>query len=143
MLRLEATRRPWRSLRRAVTPDWGGAVSRLRVPATDLLYASWGGVESKAADHISKRYKTAQGVPIIQDPRLHQDFGFLADTEATDKVLRGTYKYPTDMDLYTKLLLQEAHHIFSHMSEEEVIDFVTTTDFQQFWLHADKDIQLS
>ncbi len=29
------------------------------------------------------------------------------------------------------------------MSEEEVIDFVTTTDFQQCWLHTDKQIQLS
>ncbi|KAL3795122.1 hypothetical protein ACHAW5_007677 [Stephanodiscus triporus] len=47
------------------------------------------------------------------------------------------------MDPYTKLLLQEAHHIFSHLSEEEVVDFVTTTDFQQFWIHTDEDIQLS
>jgi hypothetical protein len=47
------------------------------------------------------------------------------------------------MDPYTKLLLQEAHHIFSRMSKEEVIDFVTTTDFQQFWLNADKEIQSS
>ena len=29
------------------------------------------------------------------------------------------------------------------MSKEEVVDFVTTTDFQQFWLHADKEIQSS
>jgi hypothetical protein len=107
----------------------GKGVYRLRVPDTDLLYASQGGVEGKAADHISTHYKTVEGAPIIQDPRLHQDFGFLADTEATDKVLRGTYEYPTDMDPYTKLLLQEAHHIFSCMSEEEVINFVTTTDF--------------
>ena len=29
------------------------------------------------------------------------------------------------------------------MSKEEVVDFVTTTDFQQFWLHADEEIQSS
>ncbi len=97
----------------------------------------------KGADHISRRYKTAQGAPIIQDPCLHQDFGYLADTDDADRVLRSTYDYPADMDPYTKLLLQEAHHIFSRMSEEEVIDFVTTTDFKQFWLHADKQIQSS
>jgi hypothetical protein len=47
------------------------------------------------------------------------------------------------MDPYTKLLLQEANHIISCMSKEEVVDFITTTDLQQFWLHADKQIQSS
>jgi hypothetical protein len=85
----------------------------------------------------------AQGAPIIQDACLHQDFGYLADTEATDKVLQGTYKYPPNMDKSNKALLQEAHHIFSWMSEEEVTDFVIITDFQQFCLHAKEDIQSS
>jgi hypothetical protein len=87
-------------------------------------------VEHKGADHISCQYKAAQGAPIIQDPHLHQDFGYLADTDAVDWVLCGTYNYPANMDPYTKLLLQEAHHIFSQMFEDEVVDFVTTTDFQ-------------
>jgi hypothetical protein len=47
------------------------------------------------------------------------------------------------MDKSTKALLQEAHHIFSWMYEEEVSYFVTTTDFQQFWLHAKEDIKSS
>ena len=100
-------------------------------------------MKCKGADHISHRYKTAQGAPVIQDPRLHQAFGYLADIDAADQVLRGTYDYPADMEPYTKLLLQEVHHIFSCMTKEEVVDFVTTTDFPQFWLHADKEIQLS
>jgi hypothetical protein len=45
------------------------------------------------------------------------------------------------MDAHTRLLLEEAHTIFSSLSEEEVVDFVTTTDFQSFWKHADKNIQ--
>ena len=64
-------------------------------------------MEREEADHISCRYKTAQGAPIIQDPCLHQDFGYLADTDAADQVLWDTYDYPANMDLYTKLLLQE------------------------------------
>jgi hypothetical protein len=43
-------------------------------------------VEAQAAKHISIRYRTAQGAPIIQDAYLHQDFGYLTDIEATDKV---------------------------------------------------------
>ena len=100
-------------------------------------------MEAQAVEHISIRYRTAQGAPIIQDACLYWDFGYLADTEATDKVLQGTYEYPPNMDKSIKALLQKAHHIFSWMSEEEVTDFFTTIDFQQFWLHAKEDIQLS
>ncbi len=98
-------------------------------------------MEEQAAQPIAARYKTACGAPIIQDPQLHQDFGFLADTMAMEKVLAETYEYPEGMDAHTWLLLEEAHIVFSSLSEEEVVDFVTTTDFQSFWQNADKDIQ--
>ncbi len=109
----------------------------------DNLYATRGGVETQAAQHIAMQYKTAQGAPIIQDAHLHCDFGYLADTNAADKVFQGTYNYPPHMDGSTKALLQEAHYIFTRMSKEEVIDFVTNTEFQQFQLHAKEDIQSS
>ncbi len=89
-------------------------------------------MEEQAAQTIAARYKTAHGDPIIQDPQLYQDFGFLADTTATEKVLAGTYEYPKGMDAHTWLLLEEAHIVFSSLSEEEVVDFATTTDFQSF-----------
>jgi hypothetical protein len=64
----------------------------------------------------------------------------LANTGATDRVLNGTYDYPEDMDVYTKLLLQEAQVIFSKLLDEEVSDFVSTTDFQSYWKYAIEDI---
>ena len=111
--------------------------------AEDRLYATRGGVETQPALTMEACCKTAQGAPIIQDPQLHQDFDFLADTNPTTRVLVGTYEYPQDMDAHTCLLLEEAHTAFSSLSEEEIVDFVITTDFQSFWRHADKDIQLS
>ena len=63
--------------------------------------------------------------------------------DCTAKVLDGTYEYPKGMDHHTKLLLYEAHFIFSQMSEEEIIDFVTTQDFQEYWQNADENIQSS
>jgi hypothetical protein len=99
---------------------------------TTRRYATRSGVEEQAAQTIAARYKTAHGDPIIQDPQLYQDFGFLADTTATEKVLAGTYEYPKGMDAHTWLLLEEAHIVFSSLSEEEVVDFATTTDFQSF-----------
>jgi hypothetical protein len=120
-------------------------VARLKVPheSGDILYSTRDGVERQAAEAIAARYKVARGAPILQDARLHKDFGFLADTGVTDRVLNGTYEYPEDMDVYTKLLLQEARVIFSKLSEEEVSDFVSTTDFQSYWKYANEDIQSS
>jgi hypothetical protein len=110
-------------------------------PAGDTLYATREGVESQGAVAIETWYKVARGAPILQDARLHGNFGFLANTALADQVLPGSYIYPENMDTHTKLLLQEARHIFHRLSKEEVVDFVSTTDFQPYWQHANEDIQ--
>ncbi len=109
----------------------GGAVTWLTVPhpAGDTLYATREGVESQGAAAIEMRYKVARGAPILQDAWLHGNFGFLANTVLADQVLQGSYIYPKNMDTHTKLLLQEAQHIFHQLLNEEVVDFVSTTDF--------------
>ncbi len=101
------------------------------------------GVESQGVVAIETWYKVAQGAPILQDAQLHSNFGFLANTDLTDQVLQGSYVYPKNMDTHTNLLLQKAQHIFHRLSKEEVVDFVSTTDFQSYWLHANEDIQSS
>jgi hypothetical protein len=79
-------------------------------------------------------YKVAWGAPILQDAQLHGDFGFLANMDLVDQVLRGSYVYPKNMDTHTKLMLQEAQHIFHRLLlKKEVVDFVSTTDFQSYW----------
>jgi hypothetical protein len=107
ILRTESTRQQWRTIQHTVNPSRGGAMTRLKLPdvAEDRLYATRSGVERQAAQTIAARYKTACGVPIIHDPQLHQDFGFLANTKAVERVLAGTYEYPEGMDAHTRLLL--------------------------------------
>jgi hypothetical protein len=83
------------------------------------------------------------GAPILQDAWLHGNFGFLANTDLADQVLQGSYVYLKNMDTHTKLLLQEAQHIFHRLSKEEAVDFVSTNDFQSYWQHANEDIQSS
>jgi hypothetical protein len=91
-----------------------GAVTCLKVlqEGGDHLYATRESIEAQVAVYISIRYRIAQGAPITQDACLHRDFGYLADTKATDKVFQGTYEHPPDMEKSTKPFLQEAHHIF-------------------------------
>ncbi len=125
-----------------VNPNRGGAVAQLKVPhpAGVTLYATREGVESQGVAAI----EVAWGAPILQDtPRLNDDFGFLANMDSADQILQGSYMYPKNMDAHSKLLLQEAQNIFHRLLEEEVVDFVSTTDFQSFWQHADEDIQSS
>jgi hypothetical protein len=85
----------------------------------------------------------ARGAPILQDARLYGNFGFLANTVSADQVLQSSFIYPENMDTHTKLLLQEAQHIFHKLSKEEVVDSVITTDFQSYWRHSNEDIQSS
>ncbi len=116
-------------------PTRGSAVTWPTVshPAGDTLYATREGVESQGVAAIETWYKAAWGAPILQDAWLHGDFEFLANTVLADQVLQSSYIYPKNMDTHTKLLLQEARHIFHRLSKEEVVDFVSTTDFQSYW----------
>jgi hypothetical protein len=112
-------------------------------PAGDTLYATREGVESQGAAAIEMQYKVAWGAPILQDARLHDNFGFLANTVWADQVLQGAYIYPENIDTHTKLMLQEARPIFHRLLKDKVADFVSTTDFQSYWQHANEDIQSS
>ncbi len=143
ILCVESIRCQWRSVWRAVNLNRGGTVTRLTVPhpAGDTLYATREGVESQGVAAIEMRYKVARGAPILQDAHLHGDFGFLANTDPADQVLQGSYVYPKNMDTHTNFLLQEAQNILHRLTKEEVVDFVSTTDIQSYWRHANEDIQ--
>ncbi len=112
-------------------------------PAGDTLHATGEGIKSQGVAAIEAQYKVAQGAPILQDAWLHHYFRFLANTVLADRILQGSYIYTKNMDTHTKLLLQEAQHIFQRLLKEEVVDFVSTTNFQSYWQHANEDIQSS
>jgi hypothetical protein len=129
ILRAELIRCHWRSIQRAANLTRGGAVTWLTVPhpAGDTLYATREDEESQGAAAIETWYKVAWEAPILQDAWLYSNFGFLANTVSADHVLQGSYIYLENMDTHTKLLLQEAQHIFHRLSKEEVVDFVLAT----------------
>lgn len=68
---------------------------------------------------------------------------YLGHTSSTWAILEGTFDFPPEMDPHTRLLLEEAHRIFSNKSTKEISNFVSTSDFQYFWKHADEFIQSS
>jgi hypothetical protein len=60
----------------------------------------------------------------------NEKFGYLSDTNTMDRVLAGSYVYLDGMDAHTQLLPKEANLVFRSLLEGEVVNFVTTTDFQ-------------
>jgi hypothetical protein len=57
---------------------------------------------------------------------------------APKKILKGTYEYPPDTNVWTKKILQEAHYTFSCMSGAKIATTISTADFQQYWIKVDK-----
>ncbi len=110
-------------------------------PVVDTLYATKEGVESQGAAAIEMWIKVAWRAPILQDTCLHDNLGFLTNMDSTDQVFQGSYLYPKNMDAHTNLFLLEAQNIFCRLTKEEVVNFVSTTNFQSFWQHANEDIQ--
>ena len=101
-------------------------------PQGPSLYATKEGLEHQAAEKMYKRFPLARSTPICTDKELHEDCVFLEDTKATRQVQEGTCVSPPGTDPYTKMLLEEAHHLFSKMTVEEVSVYIRTEDVQDF-----------
>ena len=86
--------------------------------------------------------RSAHSAP-ISSGELLDEVGFLGNTPAVQEILRGTYAYPKDMDVHTRHLLDEAARIFSKTADDVVSTFVTTKDFQDWWLTCDETTQSS
>jgi hypothetical protein len=133
-------------VQRAVNLNRGGNVTPLKVPhsAGDTLYATREGVESQGWAAIETKYKVAWGAPILQDTCLHTTTSGSWQTPIPMiRSYRAHTCIPNNMDAHTKLLLLEVKNIFHRLSKDEVVNFVSTTDFQSFWQHANEDIQSS
>ncbi len=88
-------------------------------------------------DHLSERFCLAYSKPCYQG-QLFDDLGFMGDTECSQQILEGTYEYPPDTNIWTKKILQEAHHTFSRMFGTKIATTISTTDFQQYWKRVDE-----
>jgi hypothetical protein len=62
----------------------------------------------------------------------------MGDMECSQQILEGKYEYPPDTNIWTKKILQEAHHTFSRMFGVKIATTFSTTDFQQYWKRVDE-----
>ena len=101
-------------------------------------------IERVAGQTIGERYRLAYSAPIMANAQLLSDVGIAGDGPAMLQILEGNYTFPPDTDEYTKLLITEAVALYHDLGGEDGIeDFVSRTDFQQFWRTAKEKTESS
>ena len=94
-------------------------------------------VVEHTSDHLSEHFCLAYSAPCYPG-QLFDNLGFMCDTECLQQILEGTYEYAPNTDIWTKKILQEAQHTFSHISGKEMATTISTADFQQYWRRVDE-----
>jgi hypothetical protein len=145
ILRREYDTKKYRRLRCAFGKPKGQPASQIGVhedDGNDNVFTSQEDVEEVGADELSSRFRNAHSAP-VNSGALLDEIGTLAEKPAVEQILAGTYDFPDDWDADTRRLMEEAAAIFRHTADDVISTFVTTDDFQEWWLRADEDIQSS
>ena len=97
-------------------PKKGRAVYNVRVENGNKTeeVSSEEGIFSHVSTNFSERFKLAFTAKCYSG-QLFDDIGFLGDTDNAKAILEGTYIFPNDTDLATKLLVEEAVHTYLNM----------------------------
>ena len=133
-MRKEANEKRFRRLRWTTKPDQGGAVYNVRVQqdGNTVEVSTEDGIFNHVSEHLSDRFRLAFRAPCYSGG-LFDDIGFLGDTEDARRILEGTYVFPPDTHPATRLLFEEAAHVYATMPKEELATYVTVEDFQYYW----------
>ena len=122
ILHKEENRKRWCRVKPTTGTKRGQAVTSVRVKTEgeDELYEKEDGVFGQVSKNLADRFRLSFTAPCCKLGPLFDDIGFLGDTEAAQQILEGTYIFPPGTDPATKLVLEEAAHTYSEMTNEEV-----------------------
>ena len=143
ILKREHDKKTYGMLRVAMGKQRGLPAVQITVPCEtgpDPIFLEKSQVNDVAGTMLSERFVTAHHAP-LSSGQLLDDIGYLGATPAVKEILKGTYVYPPDMDHHTRLLLEEAACLFAKTAGDVISIFVTTKDFQDWWLTANGNIQ--
>lgn len=111
-----------------------GAVDRVHVEDGDevIEYTDKETVEEKISKTNEARFKLAWDSPPLQEP-LISELGILGDTEAAERILKGTYVCPPGTDEYTRKFISALQATNLVPEEVGVQTTVSCKDFQNYW----------
>jgi hypothetical protein len=117
-------------------------LKKLGDPSTTKLYFTCDGVWTECTDKLSMedacipentaRFSQAESTPPMTEP-LVTDLGYLADTEAAQRILDGTYDIPADLDTYAAKFIHELRMPESIWNSPLVSSRVETLDHTKGW----------
>ncbi len=130
ILTREQDLKKWCQIHLTTSPPWGRNPLSIYVQSSPVInsYDTEQDVVGHTFSHLSKCFCLAYSVPFYCG-QLFDDLGFMGDTYCAQQILKGTYDYPPDTNIWTKKILQEAHYTFSQMSSAETATTITTKDF--------------
>ena len=89
-------------------------------------------MEDACISENTMRFSQAESTPPMVEP-LVSDLGYLADTDAAEIILNGTYEIPADLDPYAALLIHELRMPESLRRQPLIPSVVTTADHVAGW----------
>ena len=134
ILHQEADEKRWRRVNRSVGKPRCRQVLLVKVPGEDggtEDFATKSGVYTVVKQNLSGRVCLASTTPSCSE-YLFDDIGFWDNTESVQQILEGTYIFPEGTDPATHLLLEDAAATYANLSNEEVVTYVMSEDFQYY-----------
>lgn len=138
IIQKEAMKKRWNRINRSTRKARGSLTLRVKVPTADGGHNEFKTKESlfsAVSPILVERFQSALITPCHRGT-FFEEIGHLADGPVSQQILEGTYEYPPDLDPATRLLFEEAAHIYASLSPQEVATYVTPDDFQLFWQTA-------
>jgi hypothetical protein len=90
-------------------------------------------VENAIQQECMIRLFLAHSAPVMST-LLGEHLGYLSDKALARAIITGTYKLPSDMDPFTKLILEEIGKLRVKLVNKEGTEFIIMPeDFQLFW----------
>jgi hypothetical protein len=138
VIQKERSRKRWGNINKTTRNACGSLTVVVRVPTADGGYNEYNtkeGVYGAVSPIILERFQSVLVAPCHQG-NFFEDISHLANGPVAQKILKGTYIYPPDLDQATRLLFEEAMATYTALSPTAIKTYVTPDNFQYFWRTA-------
>ena len=134
MIHRERSRKMWGSIRRAIKKKNGGSVTKVKVCAGGdwVEQSDRGEVESGIMVELTKRFRLTDSTPLMTG-QLREDIGYLAATNKSDEILRGTYRAPSDTAPETKEMLKRISEVARLFRDQPIDINISKDDYIRYW----------
>ena len=136
-MRQEAEAKIWRGIKQATGKTRANTVTRVQKKEGDttITYTTQVEIEEALSSEHSERFTLAENATINKG-MIFTEIGRLADTDAAESILNGTYVPDDSVDDATREMLIEIGHIAKKLRTQQISLEITDQEFIDHWNHA-------